>query len=75
MVPGAVPQIRGRRLLIAIIATATMAITFYWHREPSCAHDPRGMRGEMMRGPDGAILYFDGQCWSHTPVPPMDTAL
>jgi len=52
----------------------TMGVVFYWNREPSCLHSPRGMRGEMMRGDDGSMFYFDGQCWSHTPVPPMDIA-
>jgi hypothetical protein len=41
-------------------------------RYPCLSHEP-GLRGEVMRGPDGKFLYYNGQCWTARPMPPRDT--
>ena len=75
MMPRSVPAIRGRLLTLIVVVTGAVAALFYWNHVPSCATDPRALRGEMMRGRDGRMLYFDGRCWSSTPLPPRDTPL
>ena len=29
--------------------------------------------GDVKRGPDGRLLYFNGRQWTDTPLPPQDT--
>jgi hypothetical protein len=64
-----------RRLLVAMIVVVGVAIAFatFRARRPSCVSYERGLRGEVKRGEDGTLLYFNGQCWTRQPVAPTDT--
>ena len=75
MTPREVPLVSGLRLAIVVIVAMVAAVAFYWMREPSCRTDARAMRGEVKHDIDGRAFYFDGRCWSTTPMPPMDTPL
>jgi hypothetical protein len=75
MTPRNVPAVRGRRLTILVLVAIAAAAAFYWMHEPSCRMDARGLRGEVKYDIDGQPRYFDGRCWSSTPVPPMDTPM
>ena len=39
----------------------------------TCVSREPGLRGEIMRGPDGKFVYFNGECWTARPMPPTDT--
>jgi hypothetical protein len=70
-----VPSVNRLSLAVVVLAALVTAAVFYWVHEPSCRTDARAMRGEVRHEIDGRLLYFDGRCWSSTPMPPMDTPL
>jgi len=67
-------RIFARRLvtLLAIIASAIVVASFLW-RPQDCESGGRSLRGEVKRNADGRLLYFDGRCWTPTPMAPRDT--
>jgi hypothetical protein len=51
---------------------AVACATYQAWRYPCVSREP-GIRGEVMRGKDGKLLYFSGTCWTARPMPPTDT--
>jgi len=58
---------------LALLCAGLIAAIAYWSVPPSCQSDARAMAGEVKRGADGKLLYFDGTCWTTKPMPPRDT--
>jgi len=69
--------LNGKRLSIRYLAIAitlaTAGAAYYCAYRPECSPFDRGLKGEVKRMSDGRTLYFDGRCWTTTPVPPTDT--
>jgi hypothetical protein len=62
-------------LLALIVGAALLAGAAYWRGRNTCVEPGSGLRGEVKVRPDGTTLYFDGQCWSTQPLPPLDMPL
>jgi hypothetical protein len=64
-----------RRLLVVVLVAISVAIAFVMvrARRSSCVSYERGLRGEVKRGQDGRLVYFNGECWSNESVAPTDT--
>ena len=58
---------------LALLCAALIVSVAYWSGQRSCQSDAQATKGEIKRGPDGRMLYFDGQCWTDKPMPPKDT--
>ena len=65
----------GRLVGLALIVALIIAISAYLALRPACDSSGPAMRGEVKRETDGTLRYFDGRCWTTTPVPPRDTPL
>jgi hypothetical protein len=59
-------------VLMSMIALGAGA-AFYCAYRPECSTVDRGLKGEIKRTANGKTLYFDGRCWTATPMPPTDT--
>jgi hypothetical protein len=59
-------------VLVSMIAFGAGA-AYYFACWPECSNAERGLKGEIKRAADGKTLYFDGRCWTTTPMPPTDT--
>jgi len=62
-----------RLMCLALLGAGLIAGVAYWSAHASCEVDERAMAGEVKRGPDGTLMYFDGRCWTSKPTPPLDT--
>jgi hypothetical protein len=64
-----------RRLIVVVLVAVSVAIAFatFRARRSSCVSSEQGLRGEVKRGQDGRLVYFNGECWTHQPVTPTDT--
>jgi hypothetical protein len=58
---------------LAVLCAGLITAITYWSLPPSCATDLRAVRGEVKRGADGKLLYFNGECWTTKPMAPRDT--
>jgi len=58
---------------LAVLCAGLIGAIIYGALPPSCASDFRAVKGEVKRRADGKLLYFDGTCWTTTPMPPLDT--
>jgi hypothetical protein len=63
----------SRLLAIAALVAALAAGAAYVTRRPACETDRTATKGEVKRGADGRLLYYNGQCWTSQPQPPRDT--
>jgi hypothetical protein len=61
-------------LLGGAIAVAAAA-TAYWSTRSACVEVGPGLRGEVTVHAGGKVLYFNGNCWTSEPVPPLDMPL
>jgi hypothetical protein len=59
-------------LFVAVSIPVVACATYQRWRYP-CVSREAGLRGEVKRGDDGKFLYFNGECWTRRPMPPMDT--
>jgi hypothetical protein len=63
-------------VIVAItLAVALIAGAAYWRQRNACIEPGSGIRGETKIQADGTQLYFDGQCWTARPLPPLDMPL
>ena len=62
--------------LVICLSLASLGVagcdTYRAWRYPCASREP-GLRGETKLGPDGKMLYFNGECWTGRPMPPTDT--
>jgi hypothetical protein len=58
---------------LAVLCAGLIGAITYWSLPTSCATDFRAVRGEVKRGVNGKLLYFNGECWTTKPMPPLDT--
>ena len=59
-------------LFIVVICVGVAAFVTYRSWEYRCESRRPGFRGEVMRGDDGRLLYFNGECWTAQAMPPTD---
>ena len=63
-------------VIVAIsLAVGLIAGAAYWRQRNACIEPGSGIRGETKIQADGTQLYFDGQCWTTRPLPPLDMPL
>jgi hypothetical protein len=60
-------------LVLASLLTFVAGFTYYCAHRFECSPFDRGLKGEIKRTADGKTQYFDGRCWTTTPMPPTDT--
>jgi len=65
--------LRARSLVLAFTVAGLLAAVAYWGTRSSCVESGTGLRGEEKILPNGKHLYFNGQCWTTKPMPPLDT--
>jgi len=65
----------GRRFVVlaVIVVAAVLVFATLRARQSACVSNEHGLRGEVTRGKDGQLLYFNGQCWTRQPVVSADT--
>jgi hypothetical protein len=59
-----------RPLVLAVIFATLAVIAFLMSRQPACEPGGPAVKGQVRRDSKGKLQYFDGQCWSSTPLPP-----
>jgi hypothetical protein len=69
---------RAFGLVLTVVAVATAGCASRAMRTaqalPSaCVSYEPGLRGEVMHTAEGKPLYYNGQCWTSQPMPPLDT--
>jgi hypothetical protein len=66
---------RGMRMILVLVSILAFGAgaAYYFARRPECSNAERGLKGEIKRTTQGKTLYFDGRCWTTTPMPPTDT--
>ncbi len=67
--------LRRTDVIVAVALAAALIVgAAYWRRN-ACIEPGSGIRGETKIQADGTQLYFDGQCWTTRPLPPLDMPL
>jgi hypothetical protein len=62
-----------KALVLASMIASMAGATYYCAYRSECSPFDRGLKGEIRRAADGKTQYFDGRCWTATPMPPTDT--
>jgi hypothetical protein len=58
--------------LLAVVTTARYASTRRVRRPAVGQIAGKPIKGDVRRGEDGKLQYFDGRRWTETPPPPND---
>ena len=61
-------------LFVVIALGSVVCASFQAWRYPCMSREP-GVRGEVMKSPDGKVLYYNGTCWTTQRMPPTDMPL
>jgi hypothetical protein len=61
-----------KAIWIALIVAALIAVASWWAVPRPGSVSATARAGDVKRGPDGRLLYFDGRQWTHKPLPPQD---
>ena len=64
-------------LVLLFCLIAAVWLTGRWHSTAGgsdhSSADKTARAGDVKRGPDGRLLYFDGRQWTDKPLPAQDT--
>src|SRR6266516_2278520 len=63
---------RTRVVAFVCLAALGAGILAYWRTRTTCETERHAMKWESKRGSNGRLIYFDGRCWTTTPMPPRD---
>jgi hypothetical protein len=58
---------------IVVILAGLIAGAVWWGTPRFRPADATARAGDVKRGSDGRLLYFDGRQWTAKPLPPQDT--
>lgn len=68
--------LRRTYVIVAVALVAALIVgAAYWWQRTACIERGAGIRGETKIQADGTQLYFDGECWTTRPLPPLDMPL
>jgi hypothetical protein len=67
------PRFSARTLLAALLLAGLIAGAVWLAMPRYRPADAVAQAGDVKHGPDGRLLYFDGQRWTTKPLPPQDT--
>jgi len=58
---------------LAVLFAALFALAALMSRQSPCEQGGHAVKGDVRRDSKGRLLYFDGQCWTTRPAPPLDS--
>jgi hypothetical protein len=66
------PRFSTKALSIALLLAGLFAGAAWWAVPRSRNADTLARKGDVKRGSDGRLLYFDGKQWTDRPLPAQD---